>query len=49
MAEYQGVKGELTVERLVEEEHWVKLSTCEGCRRGEEVRRWLEAEAQKLG
>ena len=29
MAEHQGVRGELTVERLIEEEHWVKLSTCE--------------------
>src|SRR5438132_13518099 len=27
--EHQGVRGELTGERLVEEEHWVKLSTCE--------------------
>ena len=49
MAEHQGVRGELTVERLIEEEHWVKLSTCEGRRRGEEVHRRLEAVAQKLG
>ena len=49
MAEHQGVRGELTEERLIEEEHWVKLSTSEGRRRGEEVRRWLEAVAQKPG
>jgi len=49
VAEHQGVRGELTVERLVEEEHWVKLSTCEGRRRGEEARRGLETVAQRLG